>query len=160
MPVKSLKSKMGANDIHIVINGDAKSLVAYDVNGKPKLQGEAHCYGQHADWTRTNGDTPPGVYEVGEIFDTPGEAAYGWYCIDLIDLEGQESKYRRAGISIHGGGTNLPNPFAPRQGWLATHGCVRVQNFFLEMIVKLIKSTRALGGRVFVQVYYPNGRLD
>lgn len=29
---------------------------------------------------------------------------------------------------IHGGGSNLPQPYAPRQGWLPTYGCLRMQN--------------------------------
>jgi hypothetical protein len=35
------------------------------------------------------------------------------------------------GRNIHGGGNNsrlIPDPFAPRQGWLATEGCTRGQN--------------------------------
>jgi hypothetical protein len=38
----------------------------------------------------------------------------------------------RAGISLHGGGSASPDPFAPWQGLPATHGCVRVNNYDLE----------------------------
>lgn len=160
MQIKSLASKMGPNDLHIVVNGEAKTLVAYTRGGTVVLKGEAHCYGQHADWTRTNGDTPPGIYRAGVLYDTQGEAAYGRWCLDLEDLENQETGNGRAGISIHGGGSNLIDPFAPYQGWLATHGCVRLQNAFLEMFVSLYRHTREQKGTVYVQVYYPKGRLE
>jgi hypothetical protein len=35
-----------------------------------------------------------------------------------------DSRYRY----IHGGGSGLPDPMAPRQGWVPTYGCARGQN--------------------------------
>ena len=32
------------------------------------------------------------------------------------------------GKDIHGGGSGLPDPYAPRQGWIPTQGCIRMQN--------------------------------
>jgi len=32
------------------------------------------------------------------------------------------------GRDIHGGGTGLTDPYAPRQGWVPTYGCTRGQN--------------------------------
>ena len=39
---------------------------------------------------------------------------------------------------IHGGGRSLPDPFAPRQGWTPTLGCLRVQNEDGEALSRLI----------------------
>jgi len=39
---------------------------------------------------------------------------------------------------IHGGGSNLPSPFAPYQGWLGTYGCLRMQNADGEELSQLI----------------------
>lgn len=39
---------------------------------------------------------------------------------------------------IHGGGSSLPDPFAPRQGWTPTLGCLRVQNEDGEALSRLI----------------------
>lgn len=39
---------------------------------------------------------------------------------------------------IHGGGTGLPEPYALRQGWLPTHGCLRMQNVDGEELSRLI----------------------
>lgn len=40
--------------------------------------------------------------------------------------------------AIHGGGSNLDDPFAPRQGWLGTHGCLRMQNEDGEELSQII----------------------
>lgn len=160
MPLKSLRDRMGAKDLHIVVNGETEKLVAYSRDGGVVYSCSARCFGQHSDWTRPNGDTPPGLYRVGQIYDTTGEAPYGEWCVDLEDLEGQETGNGRAGISLHGGGSGLANPFAPYQGWQATHGCIRVQNADLARIVDLIRDARTRGGTVYLTVVYPKGRLD
>lgn len=144
----------GPAPLHIVVDGNegAQKLKAFNRDGSIALQCAAHTWGQHANWRQRNGDTPPGKYEVAEIYATPGEAAYGEYCVDLIDLEGQESDNGRAGISLHGGGSGLANPFAPRQGWLPTHGCIRVQNEDLKRLVVMIRNAKSMGSNVILTV--------
>jgi len=156
----NLKSKMSEYSLHFVVNGESKNMVAYNRDGKSVFQCEARCYGQHNNWRAPNGDTPPGLYEVGVVYDTSGESPYGEYCVDLIDLEGQETGNGRAGISLHGGGSGLANPFAPYQGWQATHGCIRVQNADLTRIVRMLKDARKKDAKVFLTVVYPKGKLD
>jgi RHS repeat-associated protein len=51
-----------------------------------------------------------------------GQDAYG-PAGAFIDLNDQPR-----GRELHGGGTNLPNPFADYQGWKPTTGCTRGQN--------------------------------
>lgn len=161
-----IRNKMRASDYHIVINGDTKTGKIFNGAGKlVPVAGEqnlfeARCYGQHSDWTKPNGDTPPGKYLVGIVYDTPGEYAYGRYCVDLIDLDGQETGNGRAGISLHGGGSGLASPFSDWQGWQSTHGCVRVQNWILtQVLVPLIKRVQAAGGKVYLTVHYEKGFL-
>ena len=148
-----VRDHMKPKDLHIVIDASAESMQCYNAKGE-KLWGiEAHTYGQHPDWRKRYGDTPRGVYEVGVIYDTKGEAAYGDWCIDLIDLEGQERDNGRDGISIHGGGSASPRPFAEKQGWYATHGCVRVQNGDMRKYVyPALKAAKDVGARIFVTV--------
>ena len=77
--------------------------------------------------------------------------AYGWYSLDLIELENQEAKYGRAGIMINGGGSanGWPGAWAPRQPLFPTHGCVRLHNIDLrEKVIPLLKT-----GAMFVSVY-------
>lgn len=39
---------------------------------------------------------------------------------------------------IHGGGSSLPDPYAPRQGWRCTYGCLRMQNEDGEALCQLM----------------------
>jgi len=45
---------------------------------------------------------------------------------------------------IHGGGTGLPDPQAPRQGWKPTLGCTRMQNEDIQELVDLVRATRTV----------------
>lgn len=148
----SIKDRMKPGDIHFVVSKEGRSLKLFEADGKSTWRCEARCFGQHSNWKATNGDTPPGLYVVGTIYDTQGEEPYGSHCLDLEDLEGQETGNGRAGISLHGGGSGLPDPFAPYQGWVNTHGCIRVQNVHLEKIVAMVRKCKYRGGKVYLTV--------
>ena len=55
--------------------------------------------------------------------------AYGTFYINTDDIRSRV---------IHGGGTSLPDPYAPRQGWLCTYGCLRMQNEDGEQLSNLM----------------------
>ncbi|RYD93226.1 MAG: hypothetical protein EOP50_11445, partial [Sphingobacteriales bacterium] len=40
---------------------------------------------------------------------------------------------------LHGGGTGLPNPLAPQQGWKPTLGCTRLQNQDIRQLANHVK---------------------
>jgi RHS repeat-associated protein len=44
---------------------------------------------------------------------------------------------------LHGGGTGLPDPLAPRQGWKPTLGCTRLQNQDIEKLANNIRGFKA-----------------
>ena len=63
---------------------------------------------------------PDGEYVC--VADQPpaeNNEAYGRFYISTGDYRGRD---------IHGGGSNLDDPFADYQGWLPTYGCLRMQN--------------------------------
>lgn len=81
-------------------------------------------------------ELPDGNYTVSA--DVPGNSAanangpaYGTFYIETGDYRERD---------IHGGGSDLPDPFAPRQGWEPTYGCLRMQNEDGEELSKLILS--------------------
>lgn len=149
----SVRNIMRRGDYHIVVSASARSLKVFEHNGRLAFQCEARCEGQHRNWRKRNGDTPPGLYRCGVIYDTLGEEAYGRWCIDLVDLEGQEGDNGRSGISLHGGGSASPTPFAKKQGWYPTHGCIRVQNVDLENVLEpLIRTAQQCGKVVYLTV--------
>jgi RHS repeat-associated protein len=55
------------------------------------------------------------------VIDTIRDPSFGppGACIYIEDPRGRH---------IHGGGAGLPDPYAPRQGWVPTRGCTRGQN--------------------------------
>jgi hypothetical protein len=153
-----------AGDSHLIVNDASERMKAFSFQGKLLWEVDCLARGQGSDfeWKLRNTDTPPGLYKVGTIYrdyeingDKPRYdrtlMAYGWYSLDLIELENQEAKYGRAGIMIHGGGSGngWPGAWAPKQSLLPTHGCVRLHNIDLrDKIIPLLKT-----GAIFVSVY-------
>lgn len=151
-------------DHHIVVNDAVETAKCFNHEGKLLWELPALARGQGSDyeWKLRNTDTPPGLYKVGTVYrdyeingDKPAYdrtlMAYGWYSLDLIDLEGQVAGVGRAGIMLHGGGSGngWPGAWAPMQPLLATHGCVRMHNAHLrDFVVPLLKT-----GAIFISVY-------
>lgn len=150
-------------DSHLIVNDISETVKAFSFDGK--LLWEAPCLarGQYSDFEfkLTSSDTPPGLYKIGTIYrdyERYGPApsydrtlmAYGWYSFDMIELEGQEARYGRAGIMLHGGGSanGWPGAWQARQPLFPTHGCVRMYNSDLKDKVLPLTS-----GTVFISVY-------
>jgi hypothetical protein len=111
---------------------------------------------------------PPGKYLIGTPMacatrDSDGtvtvhnddDPAYGCWFTPLDDTEPDEAfaKHGRAGIGIHGGGSDLPAPFALQQGWEYTLGCLRLQNVDNEQIfVPYVRYIKGQGGLVAIDV--------
>lgn len=150
-------------DTHIIVNDITEKAKAYDFSGKLLWELPALARGQGSDFEfkLNNTDTPPGLYKIGTIYKdyekdpTPSYSrdvmAFGWYSFDLVELEGQEAKYGRAGIMVHGGGSacGWPGAWQPMQKLYSTHGCVRMHNQHLkDHILPLTKQ-----GTVYVSVF-------
>lgn len=151
-------------DTHIVVNDISETAKAYDFAGKLLWELPALARGQGSDFEfkLRNTDTPPGLYKIGQIYKDYERVgtnpsydrtlmSFGWYSFDLIELEGQEAKYGRAGIMIHGGGSacGWPGAWKPMQPLYSTHGCVRMHNQHLrDKVLPLTKT-----GIVYVSVY-------
>ena len=95
-----------------------------DHNGNYRVVADYECRNAFYDGYNEYGDPreslPQGVYEhVWAEITTQYGAAYGSFYITTGDPRGRD---------IHGGGSGLPDPFALRQGWQPTLGCLRMQN--------------------------------
>lgn len=147
-----LKKIIKPKDMHMVTSAKYGRSALFTAQGVKKWSVPSLCEGQHDNWKVARGDTPPGLYKAGQIFyqdgsDIAQSNSYGPICIDLIDLEGQETGYGRAGISAHGGGTGLPNPLADFQLLIPTHGCIRLHNHdMIHRVTPAVKWTRSQGG--------------
>ena len=151
-------------DHHLIVNDLSETMKAFSFNGKLLWTIPCLARGQYSDkeWKLTNSDTPPGLYRIGAIYrdyeqvgDNPAYdrtlMSYGWYNLDMVELENQEAGNGRAGIMIHGGGSacGWPGAWAPTQQLFPTHVCVRCKNIDLrDKIIPLAKT-----GTIFVSVY-------
>lgn len=138
---------MGACDLHLVFNDASNRLSVWNSSHSELMAVEARNDTTGGPGFGHNGRCPRGVYELGEpvaAHDVP----FGWWFVPLIG----EEQHGRGGIGIHGGGSGLRSPYAERQGWQLTHGCVRCQNQDLDALVGLILSARRAGGQVFLTV--------
>jgi hypothetical protein len=142
-----------ANDLHIVFNDTTNRLKLFDAKGKLVFACEARNDAVAGPGFGHNGDCPRGEFVLGPP-RKKGTAAFGAWFIPILDggAGGPMQKYGRAGIGIHGGGSGLKDPFAPEQGWVKTHGCVRVQNRELAMLTEKVKGCLAAGGRIVLSV--------
>jgi hypothetical protein len=127
---------MMPGDYHIIVNDEAETAKAFDHTGKLLWKKPAMAKGVNGRTTwRQGGDTPPGLYRLGMLYRASnGESLldvwypYGPLCFDMEEMEGQENERGRAGICLHGGGSNAPAPLAQYQLLTRTHGCVRMHN--------------------------------
>jgi hypothetical protein len=149
-------------DSHLVVNSATKRITAYDFSGNELWTRPCLADGQHPNWRNKTGDTPPGLYKVGAIYNdyqsrgnSPAFSrvlmAFGWLSLDMIDLEGNEDRNGRAGIMLHGGGSGngWPGAWAPLQVLYPTLGCLRMHNRHLvEDVLPLVQR-----GTTFISVY-------
>jgi hypothetical protein len=151
-------------DTHLIVNDISETMKAYDFKGTLLWEIPCLARGQGSDYEfkLTATDTPPGLYKIGAVYrdyervgaNPPYDRtlmAYGWYSFDLEELENQEAKYGRAGIMIHGGGSQngWPTAWNPKQPLYPTFGCCRVYN--IDLRDKILPLTQK--GKVFVSVY-------
>lgn len=153
-------------DSHILIDDRAETATAFDYWGEELWKVPAIAKGINGNNSLAikGGDTPYGLYVLGERFDdrAPSDPnscpafsqirrSFGPITYDMMELENQENSRGRAGICLHGGGTRCgwPGAWADYQPLYKTLGCPRMHNAdIVEKVDPLYKK-----GRVFVSVY-------
>ena len=77
------------------------------------------------------GSLPNGTYTGvwGEITNGKYGPSYGTFYITSNDPRARD---------IHGGGSGCADPYAKRQGWVPTFGCLRMQNEDGEQLVQMM----------------------
>lgn len=108
-------------DFHLVFDSDTEMCKVYNSSGELQFKCEMHDRAVNGPGFGHFGRCPRGTFDLGHPVrvDCPSMGHY------FTPLEGTGD---RAGIGIHGGGTGLQNPMGEDQGWVPTHGCLRVQN--------------------------------
>jgi hypothetical protein len=137
-------------DRHFVFNAAHHELKCFRTNGQLEWHIRAHGEGGGGDSSLPNGNTPPGLYLVNEVVPTV-DKRFGFYKITLSPIE-LDKGLGRSNIEIHGGGSGQPKPFASQQGWEKTHGCIRVQNHDLGLVVHKVRLVHGHRAQVWLTV--------
>ena len=94
-------------------------------------------YGKYCECPPADGKN--GNYNVGPIEEIEkGSLDFGFYKIRLTGKPADT--HGRSGLLIHGGGKKLPNPLDDLQGWQCSHGCIKMQNAHLKVLVDTLRS--------------------
>ena len=117
------KLMFSRQDQTIVFCNDAGIVVAFECHDD-----FVHGYNEEG---QPHESLPNGEYVVSaeDPGGTDNGPAYGTFYIRTGDPRGRD---------IHGGGSGLDDPFAPRQGWIPTYGCLRMQNEDGETLSRMI----------------------
>lgn len=148
-----LGPEMTPNDRHLLFDDDRNRAKLFDSDGHLlwacPMQNSTVNQGSFGH----NGNCPRGEFRLGDSIDLHSPA-FGYHFTPVEDYgEHREmARWGRSGIGIHGGGTGLPDPFADRQGWMRTHGCLRVQNRDNARLVSENRSVRHAGGVIYLTV--------
>ena len=106
----------------IFSRSDQMLLAEHDDGSATPFECRSDIWPGYNDAGQPRESLPDGNYIIWA--EKPGEIqgpAYGSFYIHTGDPTGR-------GRDIHGGGSDLPDPYARRQGWEATLGCLRMQN--------------------------------
>lgn len=139
---------------------ELSSMVCLDSSGKQLWNKECLAKGQISDWSVFSGDTPVGLYKLGQLWiadktDITTLLPYGEYCYDMISVVDGEEAVGRSGICYHGGGSNLgfPGCVQPHQKLLPTFGCIRGYNHDLATVIyDLWKKTQDSCNTIWITV--------
>ncbi len=144
---------LNPHDLHTVFNDDSNRLTVWDAKHKAVFVCEARNRAVGGDGFGRWGRCPRGVFQLG-LPIALRHPAFGRWFVPVFDVGENDlmKRNRRRGIGLHGGGSGLKNPFAPRQGWNPTHGCIRLQNVDMSPVATLIMAARAPGGRCYLTV--------
>lgn len=142
---------IGANDLHLEFSRSVGLLAVWNANHEKVFQCEARNRTVADDQFGHFGNIPDGDFLLG----TPvpkNSIPFGPWFIPVLDYQGHHAMqdFHRAGIGLHGGGSGLANPFAARQGWQITEGCVRLQNEDLLTVVHLVRVAQNAHARCFL----------
>lgn len=168
--------QLRAGDAHLIFNGQSRKLKLFVYGeGNPRRIWDAHDVGVNDAYIGAGEDmyghlckAPPGVGYIlgGPMYCGPQSsdgAAYGYWFTPIFDnAQSTFAIHGRAGIGIHGGGSDLANPFAPQQGWEYTFGCIRMQNVDNGMqvpavgtFVNAVQYLQKRGGTCYLDIVWP-----
>jgi hypothetical protein len=154
---------LAPNDLHVVLDRAARTCRVFDHAGTLLLGCEARnrTVNDGAPVNERWAPCPPGIFRLGAPV-AKNTAPFGPYFIPMEDWDAHHAMRDngRSGIGLHGGGSGLPDPLTPNQGWVWTHGCWRFPNGSLKALVRLYDAARGQGGHGYATVVMQPGALE
>lgn len=144
---------LNAADLHFVLNDTANRLVGWNADHQSVWEVECRNHTVANGQYGHNGNCPRGEFLLG-LPERRDEVAFGAWFTPIGDYGAHHAMadWGRAAIGVHGGGSDLPHPLAPAQGWEETRGCLRLQNSANAQFVHLIRQAHAAGGCCYLTV--------
>lgn len=141
------------HDLHFMYSEAARQLKCFDPTGSLIWQAECRNSTVNNGTYGYFGNCPPGEFVLARP-QVRHTVPFGFYFTLICDYNGHTAMqhWGRGGIGIHGGGSGLADPFAPRQGWQITEGCLRLQNCDNGHFVQIVEKAQAAGGRCYLTV--------
>lgn len=134
--------------LHLVFDSSTERCKIFRSDGTVIREMEMHDHAVNGPGFGRWGRCPRGDYRLGSPVEMD-EPAYGYHFTPVLGTPG------RAGIGIHGGGSGLQDPFDKAQGWVPTHGCLRVQNEDNDALVALVREYERVGDECWIRVSGP-----
>ncbi|HEY5993322.1 MAG TPA: L,D-transpeptidase family protein [Gallionellaceae bacterium] len=143
---KSSKTDTTPATPYVVTNMSSGKTIFFDPNSGESFEMESR--NDVTSDSKAGADDPYSGRITGVEMGNLG-ASYGTAKIHTDDPRGR---------IIHGGGNSknkelIPNPYAPRQGWLPTQGCTRGQNEDVEELAKRIQKFQTDHPKVPIMYY-------
>lgn len=135
--------KINPGDLHYVWSRKTERVKCFKSDGKEAWRAEMRnrVVRGHKPW-------PNGDWEMGDPVNVRQQfREYGLAYIPFLSGEPLER-----GLYVHSGGTGSRGARVPRQGWIRTQGCMRLQNEDAARMVADVRSCKAAGGRSWLTV--------
>jgi len=123
---------------HLIFDSETQRCKVYSFETHEKVfECEMHDAAVNGPGFDHFGRCPRGTYALAQRVSVHCPSMGEWFT-PVLNVPG------RAGIGIHGGGSDLPDPMAPKQGWENTHGCLRVQNADNAALTEILRGVAAV----------------
>jgi hypothetical protein len=139
------------HDLHVIFDAGARLLTVWDGSHQKLMECEARNKTTDDGQFGHYGNLPSGLYLLGAPV-VKNTVPFGPFYVPITDFGPNRAlaEHGRSGVGIHGGGSGAPDPFAAHQGFVVTHGCVRVQNIDLRQLVRLILAAQQGSGKCYL----------
>jgi RHS repeat-associated protein len=108
-------------------------------NPNPEQTGPIYSWPSSSNVVPSSLPGAAGPYDSADVYPSKGPYKGNPYAFgpnDILRTDDDRGRW------LHGGGSGLADPLAPRQGWYPTHGCTRMQNEDIQDLVDKVRDLK------------------